>query len=264
MSNKLFSTQRFSLLFKQHVMHNSQFLWLSIGAYVGVIFIVLSVLQIFNPLHRPHSLKEFQLYLAVFFLLFGILYAGHSFPAFRLKESSISYLMLPASALEKFTFEIVSRIGIVLVTLPLLYWITFNVQGYFFTMFTDEIFEPIGIQYLVKFKAPPAQLSLPALYFMLTGGVLLAFSLAFTGAAMFTKQPLVKTLAVLALAAIFFVGYIYIIMVPLGVSKFNPTQTLMLLPMGELRLFTTLAVSFFAGTVVMLFVAFRKLKEREV
>jgi hypothetical protein len=262
MSNNIFSIKRFSLLFRQHLIHNAQFLLLSTGAYVGVIFIVLSVLQMSENL-RPHRLNHFQDLLIVFVTGFGILYVGHAFPAFRSKESTISYLMVPASDLEKFVFEFVSRIGIALVMLPLLYWLTFNIQGYFFEIFSDGIFESIGIQHLVKLDVSP-DVSISVAYSMIAGGILLVLSLAFTGAAMFTKQPLVKSLFALAMLVMFYVGYSYIVIVHLGLGKFNPPDRMLLIPVDEDRVFKTFTIAFFAAASVMLFVAFRKLKEREV
>jgi len=261
MSNNIFSWKRFQLLFKQHFIHNSQFLLLSSGAYIGVIFIVLSLAQVGNNL-QPHRLDSFQGFLVAFITVFGILYVGHAFPAFRSKESTISYLMMPASVLEKFVFEFVSRIGIILVTLPLLYWVTFNLQGYFFTIFTDMVFEPIGAQYIVRLDAPPDYQFV--IYSLITGGVLLALSLAFTGAAMFTKQPLVKSLFALAVVVMFFVGYSYLVVVHLGVGRYNPPERMMLVPMQEDSALKAIAAAFFAASIVMLFVAYRKLKEREV
>jgi hypothetical protein len=261
MSNNIFSRKRFLLLFKQHFIHNAQFLWLSTGAYIGVIFIVLSLAQAGNDL-KPHDLNSFQGFLVGFATVFGILYVGHSFPAFRSKESTINYLMMPASALEKFVFEFVSRIGIILLTLPLLYWVTFHLQGYFFAIFTDEIFEPIGVQYIVKLGVPDDNLFL--VYSMITGGILLALSLAFTGAAMFTKQPLVKSLFAVAMVVMFFVGYSYIVIEHLGVGQYNPPESMLLVPSEEENALRFVTTAFFASTVVMLFVAFRKIKEREV
>lgn len=247
------------MLVKQHFIHNAQFLLLSSGAYVGVIFIVLSLVQVGNGL-QPHQFENFQAFLIVFVTVFGILYVGHSFPAFRSKESTISYLMLPASALEKFLFEFVSRIGIILVTLPLLFWITFHLEGYFFALFTDQIFKSVGLQYLVKIDD-----DVPGLVYWLTsGGVLFALSLAFTGAAMFTKQPLVKSLFAVAMIVMFFGGYSYIIVEHVGVGRYNPPDTMLLVPMEEETALKFFTLAFFAGTVVMLFVAYRKLKEREV
>ncbi len=259
MSNNLFSRKRFLLLFKQHFIHNAQFLLLSTGAYIGVIFILLSIVQVGNAL-RPHELNIFQGFLVAFVTVFGLLYVGHSFPAFRSKESTINYLMMPASALEKFIFEFVSRIGIILLMLPLLYWVTFHLQGYFFAIFSGVMFEPIGIQYLIKIDD-----NVPVLiYSLVTGGVLFALSLAFTGSAMFTKQPLVKSLFAVAVVVMFFAGYSYIVIAHLGVGQYNPPDSMVLVPLKEDNALRAVTVALFATTAVMLFVAFRKLKEREV
>jgi hypothetical protein len=262
MSNNIFSNKRFALLFKQHFIQNSQLLLLSTVAYVGVIFIVLCIAQVGNNL-APHRLSGFQGFLVLFVSVFGILYAGHAFPAFRSKENTINYLMMPASVLEKFVFEFVSRIGVILVMLPLLYWVTFNLQGYFFGVFTEAIFQPIGIQYLVRLEEIPAGI-LFVIYSMITCGIFFILSLAFTGAAMFDKQPLVKSLFAVAIIVMFFVGYSYIIVEHLGLGAYHPPDQMVFIPMDEFRAFRFIAVALFAGTIVMLFVAFRKLKEREV
>ncbi len=232
---------------------------LSTGAYVGVIFIVLSLVQVANDL-QPHNLENFQGFLIGFVTVFGILYVGHSFPAFRSKESTISYLMIPASPLEKFLFELVVRIALVLLTLPILYWLVFHVQGYFFNVFTDLPFVPVNAQYLVRIDE-----NVPTLVYSLTaGGVLFALSLAFTGSAMFTKQPLVKSLFAVALIVMFFVGYVILVAEYLGLGKYNPPEEMVLVPLDETKALAAVTFALFAGTVVMLFVAYQKLKEREV
>jgi hypothetical protein len=262
MSNNTFSAQRFLLLFKQHLIHNTNFLLLSTVAYIGVVFIVLSVTQVGNSL-RPHDIDTFQGFLVGFVTVFGILYVGHAFPAFRSKESTINYLMVPASVLEKFVFEFISRIGIMILTLPLLYWATFHLQGYFFTIFTDEIFQPIGLQYLVKIDVPGADYPF-LIYTLITAAVLLAFVLAFTGAAMFNKQPLVKSLFAVAAIIMFFMAYSYIVIVHVGIGRYNPPDTLMLVPRNEAKVLQLVSMALIITIVIMLFVAFRKLKEREV
>jgi hypothetical protein len=170
--------------------------------------------------------------------------------------------MVPASVLEKFVFEFISRIGIMIVILPVLYWATFHVQGYFFTIFSDKIFEPIGLQYLVKIDVPDDS---PVLFYtLITAAVLLAFVLAFTGAAMFTKQPLVKTLFAVAVIVMSFMGYGYIVVEHLGLGRYNPPNTLFLVPLNEERALRLVSIALIIAIAVMLFVAFRKLKEREV
>lgn len=259
MSNNIFNVKRLQMLCKQHLIHNAQFLLLSTGAYVGLIFMVLSVAQISNGL-QPHDLGIFQGMLIGFVVVFGVLYVGHSFPAFRSKESTISYLMTPASAVEKFTFEVISRIGLVLVMLPVLYWITFHMQGFFFTIFTDYGFESIGIHHLITIDEDVP----PLIYSLVAASILFCLSLAFTGAAMFTKQPLVKSLFAVATVVMLFAGYSYIVVEHLGVGRYNPPDTLILIPMNEYRALQAVTIALFAGTLIMFFVAYRKLKEREV
>jgi hypothetical protein len=261
MSNNTFSGRRLQLLFRQNFIHNAQFLLLSTVAYVGVVFIVLSVVQFANEL-QPHPLENFQGFLIGFVTVFGIMYVGHAFPAFRTKEATINYLMTPASALEKFVFEFLNRIVMMLLTLPLLYWLTFNAQGYVFDIFTTADFVPIGLQYLVKLDEAPEEYEL-LLYMLAIGGVFFALSLAFTGAAMFSKQPLVKTLFAVAIIVMFFFGYSYIIIEHVGLGKYNPPDSMFLIPLGEERALSAISVALFVSTLIMLFVAFRKLKERE-
>lgn len=262
MSNNTFSWKRFQLLFKQHLIHNTQFLLLSMVAYMGVIFIVLSLSQVANDF-LPHELESFQGFLIGFVSVFGILYVGHAFPAFRSKESTIGYLMTPASALEKFLFEFVSRIGLILVILPLLFWVTFNLQGYVFGMFSEEeSFSAIGIYKLVEVPAPDSYKLL--IYSLIIGGVLMVLSLAFVGASMFTKQPLVKTLFAIAVLVAFFFGYSYVVVTQFDLEDYTPPAEMFLVPTKEDAVLKLLCFGFFAVSAVMLFVAYRKLKEREV
>jgi hypothetical protein len=193
-------------------------------------------------------------------VVFGVLYVGHSFPAFRSKESTISYLMTPASALEKFTFEFITRIGLALVTLPVLYWLTYHVQGFFFAIFTDNFFQSIGLHYIVKIDEDVPMM----VYSLVAAAILFCLSLAFTGAAMFTKQPLVKSLFAVATVVMLFVGYSYIVVEHIGVGKYNPPDRMMLLPLDEHGALQAVTVALFVATMIMLFVSYRKLKEREV
>ena len=93
---------------------------------------------------------------------------------------------------------------------------------------------------------------------------MLAFVLAFVGAVMFTKQPLVKTLFAVAIIVMFFVTYSYIVLEHLGVGKYNPPETMFLVPMDEFKILQLISIALIVTVVVMLIVVFRKLKEREV
>lgn len=264
MSNNTFNFKRFSMLFKQHYIHNNKMLLFSSVAYIGVIFILLTLVQMGQD-RIPHDVEMFRGFLIGFVVVFGILYAGYSFPAFRAKESTINYLMVPSSVLEKFLFELVSRIGVIFILLPLLFWITFHIQGYFFTLFTDLQFNPIGFADIMNITIPK-EIQKSAFWFitLILSLVMLGFTLPFTGSAMFTKQPLVKTLFSIAIIMIFYAGCTYIALEPLGVAKYNPNESVLLIPDNEAGAFRFFGSAAILANVVMLFVAFRKLKEREV
>lgn len=252
------------MLVKQHYLHNKNMLMYATVAYIGAIFILLTVVQMGND-RQPHDLDMFGGFLIGFVAVFGILYAGYSFPAFREKESTINYLMVPSSVLEKFLFEFVSRLSVVFILLPLLFWITFHFQGYFFNLFSLTEFQIVGIEQLLDFDFPQDVRDQAFWFFTLFASMaLLTFVLPFTGGAMFTKQPLVKTLFAVALIVIFYSACLYIALEHFGVGNYEPNDTMWLIPhseLGALKFFGSVAI---LANVVMLFVAYRKLKEREV
>lgn len=252
------------MLAKQHYIHNNKLLLYATVAYIGVIFIFLTIIQMGND-RLPHDLEMFRGFVIAFVSIFGILYTGYSFPAFRSKESTINYLMVPASVTEKFLFEFLSRLSMVFILLPLLFWITFHFQGYFFNLFTPAEFQSIGIGQVLDFQIPQA-IREQAFWFslLIISLVFLCFVLPFTGGAMFSKQPLVKTLFAVAVIVIFYSGCLYIALEPLGVGNYEPNDTMWLLPSSEngaMKFFGSVAL---LTNVVFLFVAYRKLKEREV
>lgn len=266
MSNNIFDLKRFRMLAKQHYIQNKKLLLYASIAYVGLIFLVLSIAQMSND-REPHSLDMFRGFIIAFVAIFGILYTGYSFPAFRNKESTINYLMLPSSVLEKFLFEFITRLSIVVILLPGLFWLTFHLQGYFFNLFTLEPFESFSLAQAVDLGFPnDVQIhQLESLFItMIIAFVMLGFVLPFTGGAMFSKQPLVKTLFAVALIVIFYATVTFILLEPMGFGKYQPNESMWLMPhndKGALQFFGTLAI---IGNLVILFVAYRKLKEREV
>ena len=264
MSSNIFNLKRFIMLAKQHYIQNQKLLLYASIAYIGVIFLVLTIVQMGNE-REPHDLEVFRAFIIGFVAVFGILYTGYSFPAFRSKESTINYLMLPSSVLEKFLFELLTRLSIVVILLPLLFWATFHFQGYFFSLFTPEKFESIGFGQVTDFELPQDIQAYQSWFMtMIMALVMLGFVLPFTGGAMFSKQPLVKTLFAVALIVIFYAAVTFILLEPMGFGKYQPNESLWLMPhseKGAMQFFGTLAI---IGNLVLLFVAYRKLKEREV
>ena len=261
--NSIFKRSRFLLLFKQAAIHNNKMMLYSAVGFCGVVFLILLFSQMGND-YAPHNVEMFLGFLTGFVTVFGILYAGYSFPAFRNKETSISYLTLPASAFEKFLFEFTSRILIMLIVLPFLFWFTFNIEGYVFTLFTSIGFDPVGFSDLLE--SPPMEADIPSwAYILMTSSAFLVFVLAFTGAAMYSKQPLVKTLFSIAVVIAFFVTYAYIVIEPLGLSNyFVDNAEMWLAPQSESGALKFASFLVIVANITMLSVTYFKLKEKEV
>lgn len=262
-ANNVFNRKRLQLLFKQHLIHNGKLLIYSAIGFCGIAFLVLTFGQLGNE-GIPFDVVNFLQFLTFFGILFGILYTGYSFPAFRNKETTISYLTVPASGFEKFLFEFISRIIFVLIAVPFLFWLTFNLQGYLFELISGIDFNPVGIS---DFRVMDVSLEdIPPMAPVLIGTAgFLIFVLPFTGAAMFSKQPLVKTLFSVALIIFSFVGFVYIVIEPLGLGEYDVDGAdLWLFPGSEENaLWFGFTIALLAN-LTMLTVAFLKLKEREV
>ncbi len=266
MLNNTFKGNRFLLLSRQQFIHHHKLMWQALVAYMGIIFIVLNFIQLLNE-RRPLNPDTFLGFLIGFVGVFGLLLFGHSFPAFRSKESTINYLMLPGSLLEKFLFELLSRIGIIILLLPMLYWFTFHLQGYLFAAFSDIIFEPVWWQDLknlditVQVLGNQNQLVRSLLFGSL---IFLVYTTSFTGSAMFSKQPLIKTLFAVAIILLCYFGYSYLVVFSLGVGEYNPPDNLWLFPKHEFGPIWFITIASMLSSVIMLLVAYLKLKEREV
>ena len=250
------------LLFRQQLIHNSKLMIYSSAGFCGVVFLILSIGQSGNDL-KPFDAEVFIQMMATFVSIFGVLYVGHSFPAFRSKEGTSSYLTVPASIFEKFLFEVLNRIVLLLIVLPFLFWLTFNMEGLFFELITYVDFDPVGFTDLRALDLQPLTES-GWLQVTIAFGALLIFVIPFTGAAIFSRQPLVKTLFSVAMIILFYTTVTYVVIEPLGLKNYEPSDSMWLFPsseQGALKFFACLAI---LTNAVMLTVTFLKLKEKEV
>lgn len=257
-----FNWNRFLRVYKQNMIHNNKLMLYASVGYCGVVFIVLTIGQLGNSL-EPFTINVFLQFMVAFLAIFGVLYIGYSFPAFRNKENSISYLTLPASTFEKVLFEFINRIVLSLIALPLLFWLTFNLHGSVFELFSGIRFDAIGIRDILEIDISPVDEMFWAKALILSCTILIGV-LPFTGAAMFSKQPLIKTLFSISIILMSYFGMIYIIVEPLGLNNYSSNEELFLVPTendSALRFFATFAS---ASALVMLSVAYLKVKEKEV
>src|SRR5690606_28088993 len=142
--SEIFSMRRFGLLVRQDFIHNYRLFAITLIGFCGSLFILFLMMQIANNL-RPLTAEGFFETFLFISALAAILYTGTAFPGLRTREKSFSYLLNPASALEKFILEFVSRIILFLVIVPFLYWVIFHAEGYFLQLLNPEFdFTPLS------------------------------------------------------------------------------------------------------------------------
>ena len=121
-STRFFSLSRFILLMHNDILLNYKKYLLTIaGAFIlGYIFLLLQM-----PMRDISPDFNAQQYVSIFTLcLFGLgAFIGMSFPAFNSKTDTITYLLMPASAFEKFMSQFLIRIVAGTVLFFLIFWI---------------------------------------------------------------------------------------------------------------------------------------------
>ncbi len=191
-TNNSFSFHRFTMLCKQSMIIYKKPIGIMLAGFSAIIFIALIVMQSaanFSNWDKGDSIAAF-LFL---FFQFGFIYTCLSFPAFRSKEKSMVYLMLPASVSEKYTFELLTRIVLYIVLMPLLFWLVANIEGVVVHSFIPEL-----TNYKFSFRdgflaiVKNGKFEFWALILTIQG-ILFVFIAPFTGASHFLKSPLLKT-----------------------------------------------------------------------
>jgi len=123
-----FSFRRFIMLIKLSLRVNKKLLLISLAGVTGTLFIGLFLLQAMVNFEYWGQ-GEYMTTFFFIFLILGFIYTSQSFPSFRSKTKSLSYLMLPVSNSEKYVFELLTRIIAFVVLMPVLYWIVSNIEG---------------------------------------------------------------------------------------------------------------------------------------
>ncbi len=180
------STKRLGLLTRQYWVYNKKLILLSLGGFTTGLFVFLyGVHTITN--FTPWRWNEGFALFAFLFTILSVAYAGFAFPGLRTKEKAHSYLMVPATISEKYLFEFLNRIILFLIVMPLLYWLVYNLEGYWARMLHPE-FGFAGFSYFQK-----EALGNPWLKVMSMFQGLLLLTAPFLGAVVYRRYPIVKT-----------------------------------------------------------------------
>lgn len=260
--NNTFNITRFGLLFRQNLIHHYKLNSLSLVAFCGGLFMLLLIIQFFDGF-QPQTLQTFQVLLLILFFGTGIICAGTAFPGFRTKEKSLNYLMNPASALEKFLMEFLSRVLLFILVIPFIYWAVYNVEGYLVKM----IYPTFSFESQMPFSLPSMHLESESfmrwVYTLVISGTLLVFVIPFTGATIFVKNPLIKTLFGVALIFFFNFFIFYLFIEVFLFKEFHPSGPILFISEGEDAVVAG-AIAGIAMNLAFISAAYFKLKEKEV
>lgn len=259
-----FHFPRFAMLCKQNLYHHHRLILTAILGFCGALFLLLLFIQAVDGFHTFYSKDAFYTFVSVFCVT-GILYTGTAFPGLRSREKAHQYLMIPASSFEKFLLEIVLRIVLFLLVVPLLYWVVYNLEGNVVRLFDPEF----SFERLSDYPVVPRNVevkNLETLFFsFLIGLTSVILLIPFTGATTFVKMPFLKTL--FAVAIIFFFNLFVVVVVFQRILEFRQyyaTSNGGILSFNQGQMFRFLVACFAVTTAGLLAASYLKIKEKEV
>jgi len=261
-TNNSFSFQRLMLLGKQSFVINKKLIGISLGGFSGILFLILWGNQSGKNFSNWQNGDYLGTFASLFFVL-GIIYASLSFPAFRSKEKSMAYLMLPASASEKFLFEFVNRIILFIFLMPLLFWVIANLEGSVVHYFVPEL-----KNYTFSFGQAFSEISKQPEFntwakLAILQGCLFVFISSFTGASYFSKSPLLKTMFTLSFIVAAYTMLTLLLFKGLNIREFRPVNDRVLFIYGKNCAIVALAIGITVINLCFLAIAWFRLKEKE-
>jgi len=262
-TNNVFSIYRLMLLGKQSWITNKKQIGYTLAGFVGILVLVLLFFQSVNNFRNWENKSGEVMFIFLFFA-WGIIYSGFSFPGFRSKEKTIAYLILPASASEKFVFELVTRIFIYILIMPLLFWCVANLEGVVVHYFVPDLtnyrfsFSGFGISNTSPVKTEGW------ITYMIVQGVMFAFITAFTGASHFSKSPLFKTIFTLTIIGFGYALYSYLLFKGFNLKDFHPANDRVLFMRDKDDALVVFGIAMTLINLCLLAISWFGLKEKEV
>jgi hypothetical protein len=263
-TNNIFSFKRFMLFCRQSLIINKKMIGISLIGFVGTLFIALLFFQSIDQHFQGWKLENYIVLFFFYFFGLGLIYTSLSFPAFRAKERTMHYLMLPISSSEKFVFELVTRIIIFIVLMPLMYWIVANLEGVIVHSYIPEF---VNFQFSFQEaydKITNSDKNNYWLIFSFIQGGLFVFIFSFAGATHFSKSPLLKTLFTFSVIVGSYFLFCYLLFKGLNLREYHPVndRVLMIRNKEEATKFAAIALTII--NLTFLTIAWFRLKEKEV
>ena len=250
------------MLFKQSLIIHKKLISISIAGLTGGLFGILVLLHSMSHF-RNWSDKQYMVTFWIMFFILGIIYLSQSFPAFRSKEKTMAFLMLPASSFEKYIFELLTRIVAFIIIMPTLFWTIVYIE--------TSVIHYINPEFLIyKFSFNKVLLNFSIitnnhmpmqkewLMFAKVQWLIIPFITIFCGASHFSKSPLIKTFLTMSLIMAGYSLLMYLLSKGLRIEAYNLVKTnrnFQSLP------YLLIILSFFNLSILV--IAWFKLKEKE-
>jgi hypothetical protein len=204
--NNTFNIKRFGKLIRQQYQLSGKNTALAILS----IFIVYTLILMSFTYKNSH-IRAVEWIPFFFMLNLGVAlpFAGYAFPAFRSKEKTFDYLLIPCSLTEKFTLNLIIRLLLPWVILPIIFYISAHLAAELALWYAPgrsiAAFSPIKLMEHLESDRARAMITVIVLM------VLISQSILFAGATVFKQKPLIKTLVTLGITAAVVILYFYVI-----------------------------------------------------
>lgn len=210
--NYTFNINRFGKLIRQQYQLSGK----TMGLAILSIFVVYTLILMTFTFNEPRIRSdEWIPFFITFTLAIAFPFAAYAFPAFRSKEKTFDYLLTPCSITEKFSFNVLIRIFIPWLVLPIVFYISSRMASELaLWRYPDYNIENFNLSVIFD-QLPDKHLGL-----IITSSVLMILitqSVLFSGATIFKKHPLIKTLVTLGATAAVIFFYFYIIIEWFGI-----------------------------------------------
>lgn len=263
--NKNFNLNRIGLLARKYFIEEYKIHLMFLVGMAGILFLIFYFMHLrvgFTTIDFGHRVDVLSFTLIVG----GFLYIGSSFPAFRGKNNSMTYLLLPATRIEKLFIEYVNRIILFMLVTPIIYWLVANAE----LAFASTISENLEYEYLKLRFFPPFLMDSEYNSVLLGDVVVMLFLLmiynsAFIGAIVFMKHPRVKTLFRISIAL--FIGSLLLFSIrTFGIELLRQIINLdnILTATNAIRLTKFCVVLFLIVNLFMMWTSYKKIKEKVV
>ncbi|MCK9639694.1 MAG: hypothetical protein M0R39_07250 [Prolixibacteraceae bacterium] len=174
------------------------------------------------------------------------------------------YLMLPASSTEKFVFELLNRVVVFIVLMPVFFWLVANIEGAVVHSFIPEL-----TNYKFSFGEAYTEINNQGKFdgwakVLLVQGILFMFITVFTGASHFSKSPLLKTMFTFSLIIAGYGLFSYLLRKGLNPRIYYPEHNSIQFVDSEKKAIALYAILSTLINLCLLTITWFKIKEKEV